>query len=329
MKKTVLVLFASALVLGLAFTGFAQNPEKVHLVMGYIPNVQFAPWYVALEKGFFQENGLELTMDYGKVNDVMRLLAAGEVDFAIAGGDEVIMARSQGIPVTYLAALYARFPAAIISLSETGITTPADLKGKSIGLPGFYGTNYIAIKAVLASAGLDETQVVLRPIGYTQVPSLTQGKVDAVVGFANNEPIQLRQLGQEITVIPADDYFDLVGHGVVAGEKIIKENPELVRKFVDATIKGMRYALDHPEETFEICKKYIPELDKTNETAQYKVLLESMKLWQNELTREKGLGYSDPAFWTESQQLMKDWGLIEKTVPASEVMTNEFLPQLS
>ena len=92
--------------------------------MGYIPNVQFAPWYVAQEKGYFEDAGLEITMDYGKVNDVMRLLAAGEIDFVIAGGDEVIVARSQDLPVTYVMALYARFPAAVVSLKEAAINEP-------------------------------------------------------------------------------------------------------------------------------------------------------------------------------------------------------------
>ncbi len=314
------------LVMGISVlnAGCTEQPKKVHLVMGYIPNVQFAPWYVALEKGFFQEAGLDVTMDYGKVNDVMRLLAAGKIDFAIAGGDEVIVARGQGIPVSYSMALYARFPAVIVSLADQQITSPVDLKGKSIGIPGFYGTNYIAIKAVLAGAGLKENEVTIRPIGYTQVASLSERKVDAIVGFANNEPVQLRQQGLDINVINCDQYFDLVGHGVVTGSKAQKD-PTLTRAFIQATLKGMEYALAHPEETMQICQQYIPELDATNSPVQYQVLLESMQLWQSPTTQKHGLGYSAPQAWAKSQQLMYGWGMIPQTSPVEDLVTNQFL----
>lgn len=327
MKKTI-VLVAAILIILLAVTitgGCQEKAKPVHLAMGYIPNVQFAPWYVAQEKGYFAEAGLEVEMDYAQVNDLMRLLAAGKIDFAIAGGDEIIVARGQGIPVTYIMALYSRFPAVVVSLADEGITAPADLEGKSIGLPGFYGTNYIAIKAILAAAGLSESQVTLRPIGYTQVPTLTQGKVDAVVGFANNEPVQLHQLGLDVNIIESAQYFDLVGHGVVAGETVLAKDPDKARAFVEATLRGMRYTLDHPEEAFEICLKYVPEAGGANREAQYEVMLESMRLWESERTKENGLGYSDPAAWEKSQEMLVKWDIIPKAAPVSKLVNNDFL----
>jgi NitT/TauT family transport system substrate-binding protein len=323
----ILVIAIAVMTLGTLVLGGCQRkePQTVRLVMGYIPNVQFAPWYVAQEKGYFEDAGLEITMDYGKVNDVMRLLAAGEIDFVIAGGDEVIVARSQDLPVTYVMALYARFPAAVVSLKEAAINEPADLRGKTIGLPGFYGTNYIAIKAILARLGMTESDVNLLPVGYNQVAVLSEGKVDAIVGFDNNEPIQLHSLGFETNVIHSYDYFDLVGHGVVTGEKQLQENPKRVQAFVTATLRGMEYALQHPDEAFEICLKFAPESGGPNAEVQKQVMLESMKLWQSAFTDAHGLGSSDPEAWTASQQSMLEWGLISKETPAELLVTNDYI----
>lgn len=328
MKRRHLVLVWLVLLLTLTTllnTFAAQRPTQVRLVMGYIPNVQFAPWYVAQEKGFFAEAGLAVNMDYGKVNDVMRLLATGDADLAIAGADEVIVARSQGVPVSYVMALYARFPAALISLADSGITSVEQLKGKSIGIPGFYGTNYIAVKAILEATGLREQDVTIRPIGYTQVQSLATRQVDSVIGFVNNEPIQLAEQGIPVTTIPLDSYFGLVGHGVVVGENTISRRPELVKAFVTATLRAMEWALANPAETFEICKKYIPELDQVNEPAQYGVLLASMELWESTVTKAHGLGYSDPKAWEKAQNQMAKWGIIPRTTPVDRLVTNNFL----
>lgn len=326
--KRVLVMIGSlcaAAILVLAAEGCGRATKPVRLAMGYIPNVQFAPWYVAEEKGYFKQAGLDITLDYAKVNDIMRLLAAGKIDFAIAGGDEVIVARGQGLPVTYVMALYAKFPAVVLSLEKAGIHEPADLKGKRIGLPGFYGSNYVAIKAILAGAGLEEADVDLRPIGYTQTASLTEGVVDAAVCFANNEPVQLRQRGIVYRGIYAYDYFDLVGHGIVTGGEMIRRDPAKVRAFVSATRKGMEYAIKHPDEAFEICHKYAPEAGGPNRESQYAVMLESMKLWESGSTEKHGLGYSEPSAWERSQELMRTWGMISKKAAVSHLMSNAFL----
>ena len=194
-KKPLFILAFVVLLLGaLLFWARPARQHKVTLAMTYIPNVQFAPWYVAEEKGFFREEGLEVVFDYRMDIDALQLVAQGKMDYAIAGGDQVLVARGQGIPVVYLMSLYAEFPPAVIAKAESGIKTAADLKGKTVGLP-LYGTNLLAIQAILRRAGLDEQEVNLIDIGYTQIPSLLEGKVDAVVGFANNEPVSSKQWG--------------------------------------------------------------------------------------------------------------------------------------
>ena len=136
MKRILLLALVLLVILGAVFLAVKRpRTEKITMAMTFVPNVQFAPWYVAEAKGFFRDEGIEVEFDYRMDIDALPLTAAGKIDFAIAGGDQVITARAQGIPVVYLACLYAKFPPTVVALAESGIRGPADLKGKKVGLP--------------------------------------------------------------------------------------------------------------------------------------------------------------------------------------------------
>lgn len=325
MKKILLWVLVPLVVMAAVFLAVkGPRPEKITMAMTFVPNVQFVPWYVAEEKGFFRDEGIEVHFDYRMDIDALPLTAAGKMDFAIAGGDQVITARAQGIPVVYLASLYAKFPPTVVALAESGIHGPEDLRGKRVGLP-LYGTNLLAMKAIMSQTGLTETDLELVDIGYGQIAALTEGVVDAVVVFANNEPLKLRNMGYEITSIPSWDYFSLVGHGLITGEKMTAEAPDLVKKMVRATIRGMRYVLENPDEAFAVCLKHLPELGEEQKKQEKEVLLASMAIWENEYTRESGLGHSDPEAWRESQELMAAAGLIGEITPIGELLDQSFL----
>ena len=319
MKKWCTFLAQLLSILLAACRGVAPSrPSEITLAMGYIPNVQFAPFYVALEKGYFAEEGLTIEFDYGMETDLLSLVGQGELQFAVASGDQVILARSQGLPVVYVMTYYKRFPIAVISL-ETPLEEPRDLIGHRVGTPGLYGANYIGWRALLYSAGISEEEIPLDSIGYTQVASLTEGKVEAAVVYANNEPVQLRQEGYEPYILYVADYIDLVSNGLITNEETIAQHPDLVERLVRASLRGLRDTIEKPEEAFEICKRYVPEMTE----AQLAVLKETIPFWQGE-----PLGYSDPDAWDASQQFMLDVGLIDKKTDVKEMFTNRFITQL-
>jgi len=295
-------------------------PEEITLAMGFIPNVQFAPFYVAEDKGYFAEENLAINFDYGMETDLLKLVGAGELRFAVASGDQVILARAQGLPVTYILNWYRRFPVCVVSLQEKDITGAKDLVGKRVGTPATEGASYIGWRALLHAEGIDEAQVNLQVIGYTQVASLTEGRVDAAVCYALNEPVQLSQAGYSINVIYVDDYANLVSNGLITNEQTIAEQPELAQGLVRAVLRGLRYTIEHPDEAFAICKEHVPEIAGDNESLQKAVLLESIKFWQGER-----LGYSDRAAWEESQRFMRQIGLIDAEVDVEKLFTNQFV----
>lgn len=326
-KRHVLV-FMIVLALGLAACGASpaaaptqepQELEKVRLGVGFIPNVQFAPLYVAQNRGFYAAEGLEVEIEYGYENDFVTLVAQGKREFAIASGDQVILARSQGLPITYVMKWYQRYPVALAAPAAGGIDQPEDLAGKKVGLP-LFGTSLIGWKALVYATDLDETAVTVEDIGFTQVASIQQDVVDAAIVYIANEPNQLRSEGVEVNVIEISDYIDLVSNGLVTGDQMIEENPELVERMVRATLRGVTYAIDHPDEAFAIAREVIPEITDETAPVQKKVLEASIELWKSDRP-----GLSSEQAWRDSVEFMVETGLIDRPVEVDQLFTNRFV----
>ena len=296
--------------------------EHIRLPMGFIPNVQFAPFYVAVDRGYFAKEGIEIEFDYGFETQGVQLVAAGELPFAVASGDQVILARTQELPVVYVAEWWQRFPVAIASLAEAGIVSPKDLLGRSVGIPELFGASFIGWQALVSAAHLDASQISLEAIGYSQVPSLSEGRVEAAVVYANNEPVLLDQSGLAANVIDVADYADIVANGIVTSESVIDKQPELVRRFLRAFLHGLADTLADPSAAFNISTRFVDGLTENAEFGKA-VLDATLPYW-----RAEKLGYSDADTWIESQQVMRDAGLIDTMSEVQNLFTNEFLAEL-
>lgn len=294
--------------------------KKIRLSMSYIPNVQFAPFYVAVEKGYFRDGGIEVEFDYSYETDGVTLVGADELQFAIVSGEQVLLARAQDIPIVYVMAWWQEYPVGVAAMAENNIQTPADLEGKKIGIPGLFGASYVGLRALLEAGGLDEDDVVLDSIGFNQVEALVGEQEDAIVVYVVNEPVQLRAMGYEVSVISVADYVHLASNGIITNENTISNNPDLIKRMVNAAMRGVAYTIEHPEEAFEISKKYIDGLAEADQSVQMEILLSSINLWKSE-----SLGVSNLEYWQNMQEVLLQMGLLSQPLDVTEAFSNEFI----
>ena len=294
----------------------------IELAMGYIPSVQFAPFYVAQERGYFREAGLDVKFRYGIESDLLKLVGTNQLPFMIGSGEEVILGRSQGLPVRYVMRWYRKFPVVLFAKAAQGIESPLDLVGKRVGLPGLYGASYVGWEAMVFATGLDPAQVRLESIGFSQASAISEDKVDAALDYIVNGPVQLQQAGQEVTVIPVYDYVDLPSNGIITSDQMIKEKPELVRALVSAVTRGLADTLADPDAAFKASIGAVPEAGGPQAEVSRAIFDASLKLWQAETAE---LGRSDAATWAEAARFMKEMGLIQTEVKPADLYSNDFV----
>ena len=293
---------------------------RVRLPMGYIPNVQYAPFYVAVEKGYFRDEGIEIEFDYSFETDGMALVGANNLQFTLASGEQILLARSQGLPVVYIYGWWQNYPVSVAAKADSGIESPADLRGKRIGVPILAGASYVGLRAILAANGLEESDVKLEVTGFNQVEALLADQVDAVVVYTNNEPIQLKARGIEVNEFRVVDYVHLASNGIVTNEITIQDNPELVRRMSRAVSRGIADTLADPDDAFEICKKYVEGLAQADQNIQKEVLAASIVFWENDV-----LGETDRDAWENMQDVLLEMDLIPEALDLDKAFSNDFL----
>jgi NitT/TauT family transport system substrate-binding protein len=293
----------------------------ISLPVGYIPNIQFAPLYVALEKGYYRQAGLNVTLDYSFETDSLALVGANHLQFAVVSGEQVLLARGQGLPVVYVMAWYQEYPVGIAAKTSQGIRSPKDLAGKRIGIPVLSGASYIGLRALLNAGGLQEKDVTLDTIGFNQVESLATDQEQAVVIYVPNEPVVLKSKGYDVDVVRVADYLKLVSNGLITNEATMAQNPNLVKRMVQATLHGIQDTIANPSEAYEISKKYVEGLAQQDTEVQMEVLTTSIGLWQTDRS-----GYSDPKAWENMQSVLLDMGLLTKPLDLQKAFSNAYLP---
>lgn len=295
----------------------------IRLPVGYVPNIQFAPLYMAVDKGYYRDAGIEIEFDYRLETDATALVGANNLQFGVVSGEQVLLARAQGLPIVYVMAWYQNYPVAVAAKTSQGIRTPQDLAGKKIGLPGLYGASYIGLRSLLSAAGLKESDVTLDSIGFNQVEALTADQDQAVVVYTTNEPIQLRAKGISLDVIRVSDYVQLASNGLITNETTLNKDPELVRRMVQATLHGIADTIANPDQAYEISKKYVETLAQADPTIQKAILATSIEFWR--VNPGQQLGYSDPKAWENMQKVLLDMGLLKQPLDISKAYNNEFI----
>jgi len=301
-------------------------PTSLVVGLGYIASVQFAQFYYAQEQGYYRAAGLDVTFQNKNDPDLVTLVGQGNIDVGVADGTSVIPAVSQGIPIAYVATLYGLFPNVVFAKASANIATVADLRGKKIGTPGRYGSSWIMLEALLASAQMtpNDVQVVLYP-DYGQAVAVQQGAVDAATGFANNEPIQLQLNGTPTTELHVDQATPLPGPGLIVGTATLAKKADALKAFVAATLRAMNDIIADPQAGLTASIAAQPTLAGSDAT-QLAILNATIATWQSPYTQAHGLGAIDQDAWSQSIAFMQTLKVVAGPVTVDQVVNEGLLP---
>jgi NitT/TauT family transport system substrate-binding protein len=301
-----------------------RTPLSVGL--GFIPSVQFAQFYRAEQAGYYDEAGLDVTFQNKIDPDLVTLVGQGAVDVGLADGTSVIPAVSNGIPIKYVATVYGQFPSIVFAKASSGIADARDLAGKKLGIPGRFGSSWIMLQALLRSADLTpgDLEIVEYP-DFGQGAAVTQGAVDAATGFVNNEPVQLRLTGEEVSILRVDEVTPLPGNGLIVGAGALESKRDAITGFVAATLRAMEEIAATPEVGLDAALTAVPELAADRDT-QAAILDATIEVWRGSAQEGGGLGAIEPGDWEASLTFLTDLGLVPNPVTVEDLIDTGFLP---
>ncbi len=296
--------------------------------LGYIPSVQFAAFYRADQAGYYAAEGLKIIFQNAIDADLVPKVGAGTLDLGLSDGTSLIPAVSGGVPIKYVATIYAKFPSIVFGRASSGITDVNGLVGKKLGIPGKYGSSWIMLQALLASKGhtTSDLTIVEYP-DFGQGAAVSNGAVDAATGFDNNEPIQLALTGEKVNILRVDDITPLPGPGIIVGTTTLGAKKAAVAAFVRATLKAMNEIATTPSIGVDAAIKAVPDL-ATNRPLQEAILAATIADW-----RPTGVaagspiaGSVDTAAWQKTLTFMTTLGLVPKPVTIADLVDTSIAP---
>jgi NitT/TauT family transport system substrate-binding protein len=278
--------------------------------LSYIPNVQFAPFYVAASDGAFTTAGVAATLrHHGSSEGLFTAITAGQEDFVIAGGDEALQARENGVDLVSVGTYYASYPVQVLVPEQSEITDLADLKGARIGVPGRYGESWFGLLVALRTAGLTEADVEVVEVGYTQQAALAGGKVDAVIGFSNNDAVQFGLAGVDVRGLPltAAGSPPLVSISLLTTRAYLDAHPETVRAVAQGMVAGINAVAADPARAVTLTAAQVPGMDATAARATLDATIGVMLGGSSQAD-----GHVDADQWQQMADFMLAQGLLTK-----------------
>jgi len=317
---------ASLGLLPFARSTHAQSKRQVTMRLDWLFQGPNAGFMVAHEKGFYEQAGLNVEIGPGKGSgSTAQLVASKATQFGFSDGFVVGASASKGMNIKMVAGIYRRNPTAVIVLDESDIRSPKDLEGKTVAGPTG-GTQFVQWPAFVKGCGLDGGK-----IRFTNVdpagspPALVSGQVSAIAGYAQGlvPSVEIRGNKKARILWYADCGVNAVSNGIIVHADLIREDPELIRAFVAASLRGFLYGRAHLDEMTAIVKKFseatVPAI--TRREAEL-----SFNTWVTPSTAGKPLGWMSDQDWEETVAVLKQYGGVATPLEAAQLYTNEFVP---
>jgi NitT/TauT family transport system substrate-binding protein len=312
-----------AILLAMACSSVALAADQVRFRLNWVPGAEYAPFYLGKEKGFFAEQGIDLEILPGEGSTVTaKLVANRSVEFGLAGADVVMMSNSRDLPLVSIGIMTQELPGGIIFPADSGIRTLTDLYGKRLGVQLKSATEK-QWRAVAKMAKLDEKKIIEVPADRAIAQLIASKAIDAGIAFYFNDGLKLVAEGTPMSWIPFSEHgLRFYADAVITHPDLIKENPDLVRRFARAFVKSWTYAIANEKETLNSFLRQNPTVDAKYSALKLPVVL---KMGQSPETREHGFGYSTRERWEEMQKMLIGMELMPTPVDVSKIATNEFL----
>lgn len=303
---------------------YAHAEEKVTVRLSFTPFAAHAALYVAEAKGFYKDAGLDVDILPGRGSSfAATTVGSGQDTFGIADAAAVVQARAKNVPVVAVASLYQQNGLALLATDKSGISGPAGIKGRNIGIfPG--STTVIFLQSVLKKNGLSMDDI--KPVTVrsgTDLPLLLNGSMDAEVSVYSQclaWQVQHPELKLKFWMM-SDLGFSTPGYALITNETFAKEKPDVVKAFVQATLKGQQYAIDHTDEALDILVAAVPELRKDEEAIKWK---DAMTTTFSDATKSAGIGVIDVPKWQQLNTLLAQYKAIDAPVDLTALLKDNF-----
>ena len=300
----------------------AQNEKVTYLLPAPAFLPAFGPWMLAQARGYYAQEGLEVNFIAAKGGvDVAVQVGAGNAPIGGAIGDTPIIARAQGVPVKAVALLGGKSLMQLVVHDGKGINGPKDLKGRTITTMAYQDTTFYALLGMLATAGLNKGDVEAQAAGPAGVWQLfAAGKADAMAAVPDWIP-QAKDAGAKVKIFSSDDYFKSMAQAILASEDTIQKRPELVKKLVRATLKGMQDIMKDPKSAAADYTKAVKQHAGKEGYIEEVFTLYNQYVYPG----QKVLGQMDPERLAAVQKFYLKQGIVQKETPLAELYTNQFV----
>ncbi|KGT79612.1 twin-arginine translocation pathway signal protein [Bradyrhizobium japonicum] len=316
------VLIVASCALG-SWTSTATAQTAVTFQLNWTAGGANAGFAAALGEGFYKAAGLDVTIVQGNGSgNTAQLVASGRSQLAYADAVAVSQLIAKGAPMKVVATIYQSNPNEVSALTKSGVKSINDLKGKKVGVPA--GSSQTTMMPLFLKAnGLKEADMTMinMPVA-AMVPSLLQGQVDAILGSMDSYQIQLEQQGATLDNYRFADYgVPTVSTSIFASDSFIKDNPDVLKKFIGASLKGWGFALDNPDKAVKDLKAVFPDLNEKLATAELAAITPLFCSGG-----AKFLGKAEDAHWTRTQALLSEVKLLPEGQDPKSYYTNAYLP---
>jgi NitT/TauT family transport system substrate-binding protein len=334
--RSVRLAAAAFLVLASALAcGRAEAADQVTVQLDYVVRGNHAMFFVGKEKGYFAQNGIDVTAiqkGTGSPN-AMRLVGNGNAEFGFGDLPTLAVARSQDVPVVALAAVNQNSPLAMLALaSKHKLTKPSDLKGLNIGVQPS-GSTYVFLKAFLAANGMTLDDIKQSTVNPPYENYLLLGRVDAVPGYIDAEVPELEAKaggpGSLSIMLGSDFGYTVYGSGLFTAAKLVTARADLVQRFVNGYMRAFADVVQNPQEAADIIVRALPEYAPKRDVLVQQLEADIKSTFFSNETKSKGLGWMTNERWQKTVNILVDQGAMKQTIDASAAFSDKFLTAAS